>query len=64
MRRGGLPAPLDAKAGMGPGSLKLRSGCDDPIKFEDREFELDVLEALTLRFHSECYAAWSGFTRR
>jgi hypothetical protein len=64
MRRGGLPAPIDAKAWVGPGSLKVCSGCEDPIKHDEREFELDVLDALTLRFHAECYVAWLNFARR
>jgi hypothetical protein len=61
---GGLPVPIDEKVWVGPGSLKLCNGCDEPIKAEDREFELDVLNALTLRFHAECYAAWFGFIAR
>ena len=64
IRRDRLPAPIDVKLWVGPGSLKQCSGCDEPIKAEDREFELDILDAVTLRFHAECYAAWFGFIAR
>ena len=54
MRSGGLPAPNSEKVWAGRGSLTLCSGRDELIKGEEREFELDVLDTLTLRFHAEC----------
>lgn len=63
-RHGGLPAPFDATMWGGLGSGKPCSGCVEPIERTEREFEKDLLEGLTLRFHAECYAAWMSFERK
>jgi hypothetical protein len=61
--RGGLPAPLDCTLWVGPGSLKACDGCGEVIAHDEREFEVQVSETLTFRFHAECHKAWLTFGR-
>ena len=54
-----LPLPPDApgKVWIGPGLGKICDACDEPVTAADREYEVDITDR-TLRFHSECLAAW------
>jgi hypothetical protein len=48
---------------VGPGSGRLCSGCSRRIEFGEVECEVELpddLEVGPLRFHSICYAIWSG----
>jgi hypothetical protein len=48
---------------VGPGSGRLCSGCSRRIEFGEVECEVELpddLEVRPLRFHSICYAIWSG----
>ena len=58
MRRGGLPASVGGKTWVGLGTSKNCSGCGEPVTADDREFEIEVAETLSFRFHAECYQAW------
>jgi hypothetical protein len=60
-RRGGLPAPFEAKLYAGPGSLAACDGCGDKIASEEREYEIELAVALTFRFHTLCYHAWKAY---
>jgi hypothetical protein len=62
-RQGGLPAPFAAMPHIGAGSGQACSGCGDCIAATEREFETRYANALTFRFHSECYRAWTAFRR-
>jgi hypothetical protein len=46
-RRGGLPAPFEAKLYAGPGSLAACDGCGDKIASEEREGEIEPAVAFT-----------------
>jgi hypothetical protein len=59
MRRGGLPAAFDGRIWVGPGSGAACNGCGDAIGPTEHEFEKDYANALSFRFHHECYTAWS-----
>jgi hypothetical protein len=54
-----LPLPKDApgKVWVGPGTGKVCDACDEPVTDKDREYEIDLPDR-TLRFHSDCIAAW------
>lgn len=60
-RRGGLPAPFTGKTWVGPGTSKECSGCSEPIAPEEREYEVEISDALTLQLHAECHQAWITF---
>jgi hypothetical protein len=60
-QRGGLPAPFGGKMWAGPGSLEACSGCDDKIAHAEIEYEIELHETLTFRFHAECYKAWLSY---
>lgn len=48
---------------VGPGSGRLCSGCSRRIEFGDVECEIELptdLGVRPLRFHTACYAIWSG----
>jgi hypothetical protein len=62
-RQGGLPAPFAATPHIRPGSGQACSGCGERIEPTEREFETSYSNALTFRFHSECYRAWTAFRR-
>jgi hypothetical protein len=61
--RGGLPAPVDARLETQSGSLQACNGCGDKIERDDREHVVNVHDAVTFRFHPECYRAWNAFAR-
>jgi hypothetical protein len=51
---------------VGPGSGRLCSGCSRRIEFGEVECEVELptdLGIRPLRFHSACYAVWSGEQR-
>ena len=60
MRRGALPAPLEGKLWVGPGSGTACSGCGESIKSTEQEFEKVHSGTLSFRFHQECYDAWAS----
>jgi hypothetical protein len=55
---GRLPESIDAKLYGGYGTNAICSGCDEKITAGDVEFETDQTDAITLRFHAECYRVW------
>ena len=57
-----LPAGLRGKMWIGPGSAKRCNGCGESVARGEQEFELEVADALTFRFHAECYHAWATFS--
>ena len=63
-RQGSLPAPNNSKTWVGPGSSKLCDGCGEVIDPADREYEVELCEALTVRLHAECHHAWMAFSNR
>ena len=63
MRRGGLPAPTADRPAIDIGTYGLCDGCSDPITPMDRMNVVAIRNALSLRFHDECYSAWSTFNR-
>jgi hypothetical protein len=62
-QRGGCPAPFNGTTWAGPGSLQACSGCADKVEHAEIEYEIEVHETLTFRFHAECYRAWLSFGR-
>ena len=60
LRSGALPLPPEApqKCFVGKGTDRPCDGCDIVITPKDIEYELDVTETRTLRFHDKCLAAW------
>jgi len=51
---------------VGPGSGRLCSGCSRRIEFGEVECEVELptdLGIRPLRFHSACFAIWSGELR-
>lgn len=61
MRSGRLPAPTDNTRHLSLGDGSPCDGCDETIELGDGLLTVDVLEALSLRFHEPCYTAWSTF---
>jgi hypothetical protein len=57
-RSGALPSAFDGKLWAGRGSFAVCSGCGDKISSEEAEYEVELAEALTFRFHAPCYHAW------
>jgi hypothetical protein len=60
-RRGALPTVSGGRVWIAPGAWQACNGCGEAITPEDREYEVEVSEALTFRFHAECHRAWSTF---
>jgi hypothetical protein len=60
-RRGALPTASGGRVWIAPGAWQACNGCGEAITPEDREYEVEVSEALTFRFHAECHRAWSTF---
>jgi hypothetical protein len=60
VRSGTLPLPPapPEKCFVGKGTGRPCDGCDESITLEQIEYELDVTESRTLRFHDQCLAAW------
>ena len=60
IRSGVLPLPSDTppKCYVGPGTNRPCDACDEIITPEQIEYELDITENRTLRFHNDCLTAW------
>jgi hypothetical protein len=60
---GALPLPPDpaGKCWVGKGTSRPCDACDASITAEQVEYELDLPDGRTLRFHSKCLAAWHEF---
>jgi hypothetical protein len=58
LKCGTLPQPADGKSYAGKGTDNPCDGCDESVTPEQVEFEIDVSQGQTLRFHQECFDAW------
>jgi hypothetical protein len=60
IRSGVLPLPPDPpeKCYVGKGTRRPCDGCDAIIESAEIEYELDIAEGRTLRFHAKCLDAW------
>jgi hypothetical protein len=60
IRSGVLPLPPDPpeKCFVGKGTRRPCDGCDGIIEPDEIEYELDIAEGRTLRFHPKCLDAW------
>jgi hypothetical protein len=60
IRSGALPLPEEAppKCYVGKGTNRACDACDEIVTPEQIEYELDITENRTLRFHDSCLAAW------
>jgi hypothetical protein len=60
IRAGILPLPPQApeKCYVGKGTRRPCDGCDELITPEQIEYELDITDNRTLRFHDKCLTAW------
>jgi hypothetical protein len=63
MRRGGLPAPTSDRPTLESGNGRRCDGCSEPITQLERMAVVVIFKAALMRFHEECYTAWSTFTR-
>lgn len=61
-RLGGLPAPTGATADFVPGNGKACDGCGDIITTAETLYSVNLRGVVHLRFHHECYVAWSTYT--
>jgi hypothetical protein len=53
-----LPPEPPAKYFAGKGTGKLCDACEQAITAEQLEFEVDVTDGRTLRFHEKCLDMW------
>jgi hypothetical protein len=53
-----LPADPPGKCYVGMGTSRPCDACDEVIAPDQREYELDIADDGTLRFHADCLAAW------
>jgi len=53
-----LPPLPPEKCFVGKGTNRPCDGCDEVITADAIEYELDLADARTLRFHKTCLAAW------
>ena len=60
-KRGGLPAKIDDTAEFLPGAGNNCNGCGEVITMNEALYRVNVLGIMRLRFHHECYVAWSTF---
>ena len=60
IRSGSLPLPPEPppKCFVGKGTNRPCDACDEIITPEQIEYELDVTDSRTLRFHDACLTAW------
>jgi hypothetical protein len=60
IKSGTLPSPADrsGKSYAGKGTDKACDGCDRTVTRDDVEYEIDVADDRTLRFHEHCFAMW------
>ena len=57
---GTLPVPADGagKLWVGHGNGRRCDACYEAITAADREYEVDLADGRTIRFHARCLAAW------
>jgi hypothetical protein len=55
-----LPLPPDPpeKCYVGKGTSRACDACDEAIRPDQIEYELDIQDGRTLRFHDKCLDAW------
>jgi hypothetical protein len=53
-----LPPVPPEKCFVGKGTSRPCDGCDEVITPDEIEYELDIAEGRTLRFHVKCLDAW------
>ena len=60
IRSGALPLPPDrlGRCWVGTGTARPCDGCDTTITEDQMEYELDLADTRTLRFHDKCFTAW------
>jgi len=60
IRSGALPLPPETplKCFVGNGTNRPCDACDEMILPDHIEYELDITQSRTLRFHEACYTAW------
>ena len=63
-QRGGLPAPIEGVLYAGRSSLQPCAGCGEKIAATEIEYEVEIGELITFRFHAACYQAWQSFPTR
>ena len=63
MRRGGLPRPTGDRPTVEAGTGRRCDGCGEVMTQLERMCVVMIFRVALLRFHEECSAAWSGFTR-
>lgn len=61
MRRSGLPAATHDPRQMTVGDGTPCDGCGETIDPREQLHAVNVRGVLALRFHAECYSAWSTF---
>ena len=61
---GGLPGPFYGAPILGIGYGTPCRGCGETIATHEKSYTVDLLGALTLSFHAECYESWKTFKRR
>ena len=62
-RLGGLPAPTRDAADFLPGNGTPCDGCAETIGTDETLYCVSVRSVVHLRFHHECYLAWSTYMR-
>ena len=55
---GSLPCKPQPQTWAGPGRGEVCDGCDEPVLASEVEFEVDVPDDQTLRFHRVCFEIW------
>jgi len=61
MRQHGLPAPTQDPRQFSLGNGSPCDGCGETVEPGEGLLTVTVLDALSLRFHEACYAAWRTF---
>jgi hypothetical protein len=66
IKSGALPGSHDGsgKSYAGKGTDKACDGCDERVTQEDIEYEIDIADGRTLRFHHKCFTAWQESAAR
>ena len=59
--RGSLAVPTCTTVSAGSGSNRRCNGCDEIVRRDEYELEVEVCGAVTLRFHAQCHEAWLTF---
>jgi hypothetical protein len=61
IRSRGLPAATHNPRNFSLGDGSPCDGCGETVEPSEGLLTVTILEALSLRFHEACYAAWSTF---